>query len=78
MHDFGVTQTHSIILDLPLSLSPWNLLSLQPVVKFDQSKPSRFGLVPRYFDGNNKKEVMWFEDEEACCIFRMSLRCFDC
>lgn len=64
MHDFGVSRGHSIIMDLPLSLDPLNLLKGQPVVSFNTSKPSRFGLFPR----QNPSAVRWFETA-ACCIF---------
>lgn len=64
MHDFGVSRDHSIILDLPLSLDPLNLLKCRPVVSFDTSKPSRFGVFPR----RDPSAVRWFETA-ACCIF---------
>ncbi|KAF2651238.1 carotenoid oxygenase [Lophiostoma macrostomum CBS 122681] len=64
MHDFGVSLQHSVILDLPLTLTPYNLLKNQPVVCYEPDKPSRFGVFPRREPGN----VQWFETA-ACCIF---------
>ena len=64
MHDFGVSPSHTIIMDLPLSLDPFNLASGKPVVEYDASKPSRFGVFPR----RNPSDVRWFETS-ACCIF---------
>lgn len=64
MHDFGVSSSHTIILDLPLSLAPQNLLVNRPVVSFDTSSASRFGVFPRY----EPSKVRWFETK-PCCIF---------
>ena len=64
MHDFGVSSTHSVIMDLPLSLDPLNMLKNRPVVEYDQSRPSRFGVFPRH----SPHLVKWFETK-ACCIF---------
>ena len=67
MHDFGVSRLHTVILDLPLSLDPLNLLKNRPVVSYDPKKPSRFGIFPR----RNPAAVRWFETK-ACCIFHTS------
>ncbi|KAI7158684.1 carotenoid oxygenase [Hortaea werneckii] len=64
MHDFGVSRSHTIIMDLPLSLDPMNQLKGLPPVAYDSSKPSRFGVFPRW----NPENVTWFETD-ACCIF---------
>ncbi|KAK0111341.1 hypothetical protein ONS95_001705 [Cadophora gregata] len=64
MHDFGVSFTHTIILDLPLSLDPRNLAKNEPVVSYDPSGKSRFGIFPRW----NPEAVRWFETN-PCCIF---------
>ena len=49
MHDFAATRSHTILLNLPLTLSPHNLLSTSPVplVHFDRSLPSEFVIFPR-------------------------------
>ncbi|KAI9700899.1 MAG: hypothetical protein M1820_006660 [Bogoriella megaspora] len=64
MHDFGVSPSHTIIMDLPLSLDPLNLAKGRPVVEYDSSKASRFGIFPR----RDPSAVRWFETS-ACCIF---------
>lgn len=64
MHDFGVSGTHTIIMDLPLSLDPLNLAKNKPVVAYDPTSRSRFGVFPRYEPHN----VRWFETN-PCCIF---------
>lgn len=64
MHDFGVSKTHTIIMDLPLSLDPLNLAKNKPVVAYDPTSPSGFGIFPRH----EPDRVRWFETR-ACCIF---------
>lgn len=64
MHDFGVSSTHTIIMDLPLSLDPLNLARNKPVVAYDPTSRSRFGVFPRY----HPQKVRWFETK-PCCIF---------
>jgi carotenoid cleavage dioxygenase-like enzyme len=64
MHDFGVSKHHTVILDLPLSLTPANLLKNNPVVMYEPKKPSRFGVFPR----RDPASVRWYETS-GCCIF---------
>jgi len=64
MHDFGVSLCHCIILDLPMSLDPNNLLQGLPIIHFDVMSPSRFGVFPR----RHPEKIRWFETE-ACFIF---------
>ncbi|KAL8674108.1 MAG: hypothetical protein Q9168_001503 [Polycauliona sp. 1 TL-2023] len=64
MHDFGVSKSHTVIMDLPLSLDPLNLARNRPVVAYDPTSRSRFGVFPRY----DAQKVRWFETR-ACCIF---------
>ena len=64
MHDFGVSKTHTIIMDLPLSLDPLNLMKGKPIVNYDPRGRSRFGVFPRY----KPQEIQWFETN-PCCIF---------
>lgn len=64
MHDFGVSSTHTIIMDLPLSLDPLNLAKNKPVVAYDPTSRSRFGVFPRH----RPEDVCWFETN-PCCIF---------
>ncbi|KZO89674.1 carotenoid oxygenase [Calocera viscosa TUFC12733] len=64
MHDFAASATHTVVLDLPLVFGPMNLLRDRPVLHYDRTLRSRFGLVPRYMQG----ETRWFEDE-PCVVF---------
>jgi carotenoid cleavage dioxygenase-like enzyme len=64
MHDFGVSTHHTVILDLPLSLSPFNLMKNKPVVAYEPENPARFGVFPR----RDPSAVRWFETS-GCCIF---------
>jgi carotenoid cleavage dioxygenase-like enzyme len=64
MHDFGVSSHHTVIMDLPLSLDPLNIVKRQPVVSYDPTSQSRFGVFPRHAPNL----VRWFESK-ACCIF---------
>ncbi len=64
MHDFGVSSNHTIIMDLPLSLDPLNLAKNKPVVAYDPTSRSRFGIFPRY----RPQDICWFETN-PCCIF---------
>lgn len=64
MHDFGVSLTHTVILDLPLSLDPRNLARNLPIVSYNPSGVSRFGVFPRW----RPEEIRWFETN-PCCIF---------
>ncbi|KAK7914031.1 retinal pigment epithelial membrane protein [Apiospora marii] len=64
MHDFGVAAKHTVIMDLPLSLDPMNNLTGKPVVSYDPTDRSRFGVFPRY----EPQRIQWFETN-ACVIF---------
>jgi len=64
MHDFGVSKHHTVILDLPLILTPFNLLRNKPIVSYEPEKPSRFGIFPR----RDPSAVRWFETL-GCSIF---------
>ena len=64
MHDFGVSFDHTVIMDLPLSLDPFNLIRNKPIISYDPSTRSRFGVFPRY----NPGRVRWYETD-SCCIF---------
>lgn len=64
MHDFGVGQRSTVIMDLPLSLDPMNMMRNKPVVAYDPTVNSRFGVFARH----QPDQVRWFETK-ACCIF---------
>ncbi|SJX61040.1 related to carotenoid cleavage dioxygenase 1 [Sporisorium reilianum f. sp. reilianum] len=65
MHDFGATPTQTVILDVPLSLDMLNLVRGKPILHYDPSQPSRFGMLPRYAP----EQVRWFESADACCVY---------
>ncbi|TKY85158.1 hypothetical protein EX895_006238 [Sporisorium graminicola] len=65
MHDFGATPTQTVILDVPLSLDMLNLVRGKPILHYDPTQPSRFGILPRYAP----EQVRWFESPEACCVY---------
>jgi carotenoid cleavage dioxygenase-like enzyme len=64
MHDFGVSFSHTVIMDLPLSLDPRNLARNLPVVSYDPNGRARFGVLPRW----RPEDIRWFETN-PCCIF---------
>jgi carotenoid cleavage dioxygenase-like enzyme len=72
MHDFGVSARYTVIMDLPLSLDPFNLARNRPVVAYDRTKPSRFGVFPRC----DPSKVVWFET--AACIIFHTANTWDC
>ncbi|KAF2669847.1 retinal pigment epithelial membrane protein [Microthyrium microscopicum] len=63
MHDFGVSEKHSVVLDAPMSIKPMNIALGKPMVEYNPSQPCRFGVFPRHHPEN----VQWFEDE-PCVI----------
>lgn len=71
MHDFGASRTHTVILDLPLTLDPGNLVRGLPVLSYDPRARSRYGVFPRY----RPDLVRWFETN-ACVIFHTA-NCWD-
>ncbi|KAI8954964.1 retinal pigment epithelial membrane protein [Xylaria longipes] len=64
MHDFGVAARHTVIMDLPLSLNPVHCVLGKPVISFDPTERSRFGVFPRY----EPHKIQWFETNQ-CVIF---------
>lgn len=71
MHDFGVSRHHTVIMDMPLSLDPLDLLKGKPVLSYDGAGKARFGIFPRY----HPERVHWFETN-PCCIFHAA-NCWD-
>lgn len=68
MHDCGASHNYTVLLDMPLSLSPLNLLTGVPVVSFSPTTRSRFGVLPRHAP----QEVQWFT-APSCVIFHTAL-----
>jgi carotenoid cleavage dioxygenase-like enzyme len=64
MHDFGVSSSYTVIMDLPLSLDPFKLLRGEAVVSYDALGKSQFGVFPRW----HPEQVRYFETA-PCCIF---------
>lgn len=71
MHDFGASRNHTVILDLPLTLDPSNLVRGVPVLSYDSRGKSRYGVFPRY----RPDLVQWFETN-PCVIFHTA-NCWD-
>lgn len=71
MHDFGASRNHTVILDLPLTLDPANLARGVPVLSYDSTGRSRYGVFPRY----RPDLVQWFETN-PCVIFHTA-NCWD-
>ncbi|KAK4170480.1 carotenoid oxygenase [Cladorrhinum sp. PSN259] len=71
MHDFGVSRNHTVILDMPLSFNPMNMVKGLPVLFFNGDERSRFGVFPRY----RPWEIQWFETN-PCCIFH-AVNCWE-
>jgi carotenoid cleavage dioxygenase len=65
MHDFAITENHTIFMDLPLTFSHERMQRGEPGLMFEHDKPSRFGIVPRHGDNSN---IRWFESP-ACYVF---------
>jgi carotenoid cleavage dioxygenase len=66
MHDFQVTATKVVFMDLPIVLDlPGAIAGSRFPFKWDPSHPARFGVMPR--DGTNA-DVIWI-DVETCFIF---------
>ncbi|KHJ33569.1 putative retinal pigment epithelial membrane protein [Erysiphe necator] len=64
MHDMGLSRRSCVIMDLPLSLDPLNIVQNKPIISYNPSEPSRFGVFPRW----EPEAVRWFETS-PCCIF---------
>ncbi|KAI1170695.1 retinal pigment epithelial membrane protein [Nemania sp. FL0916] len=64
MHDFGVGARYTVVIDLPLSLDPLHCISGKPVIAFDPTERSRFGVFPRY----QPHKIQWFATN-PCVIF---------
>ncbi|MEA5551279.1 carotenoid oxygenase family protein [Anabaena cylindrica UHCC 0172] len=65
MHDFAITENYTIFMDLPLTFSPERMQKGEPMMMFENQRPSRFGIVPRHGDNSN---IRWFETP-SCFIF---------
>jgi carotenoid cleavage dioxygenase len=59
-HDMAITEHHSILMDLPLVNDPEAAKAGRHKLFFDDSLPSRYGVLPRRGAGS---EIRWFEAE---------------
>ncbi|CAM6107157.1 unnamed protein product [Calypogeia fissa] len=67
MHDFAITENYAIFMDCPLYFSPTEMVRKnQDPFAFDETKPARFGVLPRY--AKNESQIHWFEFS-TCVIF---------
>ncbi|KAL7423941.1 hypothetical protein Q5752_001526 [Cryptotrichosporon argae] len=72
MHDFAATRTHTVLLNLPLTLSPANFVSRRPLplLHFDRALPSEFVVFPRLLrTPSTPHEPVRFVDPEPSLIF---------
>ena len=67
MHDFAITENHTVFMDLPLTFRPERMEQGQPALAFERDRPSRFGILPRYGDNS---DIRWFESP-SCYIFHI-------
>ena len=65
MHDFAITENHTIFMDLPVIFNPMRMAQGLSPFYFDKEQPSRFGILPRH--GGNS-DVRWFE-APPCYVF---------
>jgi carotenoid cleavage dioxygenase-like enzyme len=67
MHDFAITKNYAIFMDCPLYFSPKDMVRKnRDPFAFDETKPTRFGVLPRY--AKNESQIRWFEFS-TCVIF---------
>lgn len=62
MHDIGVTEHHTVFLDLPMTWDRGALAKGRRRISFLDDCPSRFGVVARH-----GTEVQWFETDPCYC-----------
>jgi len=65
MHDFAITENHTIFMHLPLLFEWGGLFGGHPVLRFDKQQPARFGILKRKDPGS---EVRWIESS-PCYVF---------
>ncbi|KAJ3134957.1 hypothetical protein HDU90_004282 [Geranomyces variabilis] len=68
-HDFAITRNWSIFMDAPLLANVARpFLHGKPMIAFEPSAPSRFGLVPRHAT-NGAADIKWFQMAESGYAF---------
>ncbi|MFO0577963.1 MAG: carotenoid oxygenase family protein [Polyangia bacterium] len=58
MHDFAITEHHAVFLDAPLCFRKERLEQGLPPYVFDEERPIRIGVLPRYSSGDR---IRWFD-----------------
>ena len=64
-HDIAITANYTVFLDLPMYWDVEKLKQGKRRVRFDRDRPSRFGVMPRY---DNGEKCQWFE-LPSCYIY---------
>ena len=67
IHDFQITENYVIFPDLPLEANPKNAIKKQQFIfHFDEKKPCRYGIMPRY--DNHPNNIQWFDVPAHYCF----------
>ncbi|CAH2033460.1 unnamed protein product [Thlaspi arvense] len=67
MHDFAITETYAIFMDLPMHFRPKEMVKERKMIySFDPTRKARFGVLPRY--AKDDLMITWFELPN-CFIF---------
>jgi carotenoid cleavage dioxygenase len=73
MHDFAITETRAIFMDLPICFDLERAMSGSMPYRWSDDYGARVGLMPR---GGTSNQVQWFE-VEPCYVFH-PLNAYDC
>ena len=65
MHDFAVSESHTIFLDFPITLDIERAMSGGPALDFEPEHGSRIGIMPRF---GTDADVRWFEVETGVVV----------
>ena len=65
MHDFAVSESHTVFLDFPITLDIERAMSGGPALGFEAEHGSRIGVVPRH---GSDSDVRWFEVETGVVV----------
>ena len=71
-HDLGITQSYTVLHDLPLYFDAAGLKQGRHDLVFNRDLPARFGVIPRFGDN---AQVRWFE-ATTCFILHLT-NCFE-
>ena len=66
-HDMAITESYAILMDLPIVFTEHGLRKKVWAIHEDRKLPTRFGVLPRYADGN---QIKWFEFP-GCYIYHV-------